>query len=58
MDAKPDSAGQVRELRLIGGGDPNLSGRNLPYNVNEEIGPDPFAALRELADKVVAAGVQ
>lgn len=56
-DAKPDSAGRVRELRLIGGGDPNLSGRNLPYNVNEEIGADPFAALRELADKVVAAGV-
>ena len=58
VDAKPDTAGHVRELRLIGGGDPNLSGRNLPYNVNEEIGPDSFAALRELADKVVAAGVQ
>jgi D-alanyl-D-alanine carboxypeptidase len=30
-DAKPDEQGRVSEIRLVGGGDPNLSARVLPY---------------------------
>ncbi len=54
---KPDANGRITELRLIGGGDPNLSSRILPYNKDER-NPDALGALRSLADKVVAAGVK
>ena len=56
-NAPPDVSGRVRELRLIGGGDPNLSARIIPY-VRNKVGPNPLAALEELADRVVAAGVR
>lgn len=49
--------GKVSELRLIGGGDPNLSARLLPYNKQEQ-GADALAAIRALADRVVAQGVR
>ncbi|MBC7928771.1 MAG: D-alanyl-D-alanine carboxypeptidase/D-alanyl-D-alanine-endopeptidase, partial [Bryobacteraceae bacterium] len=56
-DSLPDAQGRVHELRLIGGGDPNLSARLLPYN-KDETGADPLAALRAMADQVVALGVR
>ncbi|MGC2656787.1 MAG: D-alanyl-D-alanine carboxypeptidase/D-alanyl-D-alanine-endopeptidase [Bryobacteraceae bacterium] len=49
--------GVVRDLELIGGGDPNLSGRVLPYQVDSKDG-DPLVALNDLADKLVAAGIR
>jgi serine-type D-Ala-D-Ala carboxypeptidase/endopeptidase (penicillin-binding protein 4) len=53
----PDAAGRVRELRLIGGGDPNLSARVLPYD-KDKTGPNPLAAIEALADAVTARGVR
>jgi D-alanyl-D-alanine carboxypeptidase/D-alanyl-D-alanine-endopeptidase (penicillin-binding protein 4) len=48
---------RIRELELIGGGDPNLSGRVLPYAADSKPG-DPLAALEDLADKLVNAGIR
>ena len=56
-DARPDASGRVTELRLIGGGDPNLSARVIPYQRNETK-PNPFEVIDSLADTVVAAGVK
>jgi len=56
-DAPPDAAGVVRSgLRLIGGGDPNLSGRAIPYRNGAAAG-NPLAAIEDLADQVVEHGV-
>lgn len=57
-EAPPDGSGTVRGLRLIGGGDPNLSARAIPYV--HSTGPaagNPLQAIEELADQVVARGV-
>ncbi|MEO8596579.1 MAG: D-alanyl-D-alanine carboxypeptidase/D-alanyl-D-alanine-endopeptidase [Candidatus Solibacter sp.] len=57
-DAPPDAAGRVRgALRLTGGGDPNLSGRPIPYRMGSATG-DPLAAIQDLADQLVARGVK
>lgn len=48
---------RIRDLELIGGGDPNLSGRALPYVENSKPG-DPFGPLEDLADKLVNAGIR
>lgn len=47
----------VPDLQLVGGGDPNLSGRVLPYrpHAGER---DPLTALQLLADKLVATGIR
>lgn len=56
--ARPDAAGRVAgALVLEGGGDPNLSGRVLPYDV-EATSDDPLAPIDDLADKIVAAGAR
>jgi D-alanyl-D-alanine carboxypeptidase/D-alanyl-D-alanine-endopeptidase (penicillin-binding protein 4) len=47
----------LHDLELVGGGDPNLSGRVLPYAVNEPQG-DTFAPLEDLAAKLAAQGVR
>ncbi len=47
----------VKDLQLIGGGDPNLSGRLLPYAVNSN-DADPLTGLERLADKLVNAGIR
>jgi D-alanyl-D-alanine carboxypeptidase/D-alanyl-D-alanine-endopeptidase (penicillin-binding protein 4) len=47
----------IQDLYLVGGGDPNLSGRPLPYQVDGHEG-DPFSGLRDLADKLFKAGVR
>lgn len=53
----PDSTGKTTgDLRIVGGGDPMLSGRTIPYRKGLNDG-DPLKALGELADQVVAAGV-
>jgi serine-type D-Ala-D-Ala carboxypeptidase/endopeptidase (penicillin-binding protein 4) len=46
-----------RGLELVGGGDPNLSGRVLPYDVAAKDG-DPLAILRGFAETLWAAGIR
>ena len=46
------------DLRLIGGGDPNLSSRVLPYRKPEDFAPDRLAPLRELARQLQEAGIR
>ena len=56
--AAPDANGLVRGgLRLIGGGDPNLSGRVIPYRLGAAAG-NPLAAIEDLADQIVKHGVK
>jgi serine-type D-Ala-D-Ala carboxypeptidase/endopeptidase (penicillin-binding protein 4) len=56
--AAPDAQGVVRgELRLVGGGDPNLSARPLPYRMGPVAG-NPLAAIEDLADQLAARGVR
>jgi D-alanyl-D-alanine carboxypeptidase/D-alanyl-D-alanine-endopeptidase (penicillin-binding protein 4) len=57
-DAPPDDHGKVQEVRLIGGGDPNISGRIVPYQKGPETRENPFENLDELADQVVRSGVK
>ncbi len=57
-DAAPDVDGGIAgPLRLIGGGDPNLSGRVIPYQrgaaASNALGP-----IEDLADQIVAHGVK
>jgi D-alanyl-D-alanine carboxypeptidase/D-alanyl-D-alanine-endopeptidase (penicillin-binding protein 4) len=47
----------LQDLLLIGGGDPNLSGRPLPYQVDGH-DEDPLKALRSLADNLFQAGIR
>lgn len=57
-DVPPDGEGRVRgALRLVGGGDPTLSGRAVPYAKDAREG-DPLGPLKELADKVLVRGVR
>lgn len=46
------------DLVLVGRGDPNLSGRTLPYNLRTERKPPYLKALEGLADQVVQSGVR
>tara|TARA_Y100000588_G_scaffold391581_3_gene500641 strand:+ start:12799 stop:14349 length:1551 start_codon:yes stop_codon:yes gene_type:complete len=46
------------DLVLLGGGDPNLSSRSVPYNPKREFAVDRLAPLRELAQQVSLAGVK
>ena len=47
----------VRELRLVGGGDPNLSGRVLPFSKSAKSGP-PLSRIGQLADQIFEAGIR
>jgi D-alanyl-D-alanine carboxypeptidase/D-alanyl-D-alanine-endopeptidase (penicillin-binding protein 4) len=54
----PDAAGLLAgDLVLLGGGDPTLSARAIPYQKGPVKG-DPLAPLAELADQLVRAGVR
>jgi serine-type D-Ala-D-Ala carboxypeptidase/endopeptidase (penicillin-binding protein 4) len=46
------------DLLLVGHGDPNLSGRELPYDLKTQRNDDPLLALEALADSLVAKGVK
>ncbi len=57
-DSPPDAEGRIHgTLRLVGGGDPNLSARAIPYRMGPVTG-NPLAAIEDLADQVVAHGVK
>ena len=57
-DAAPDAQGRIAgDLRLIGGGDPNLSARPIPYRMGPITG-NPLAAIEDLADQLVARGIR
>ncbi len=45
------------DLILVGRGDPNLSNRKFPFDTKEEFDGSPEKVLSELADQVVAHGV-
>jgi D-alanyl-D-alanine carboxypeptidase/D-alanyl-D-alanine-endopeptidase (penicillin-binding protein 4) len=46
------------DLILVGHGDPNLSGRELPYDLKTQRNDDPIQALESLADMLVQKGVK
>jgi len=46
------------DLVLIGRGDPNLSGRTLPYNMHTERKAPPIQVLQDLADQLVRHGLK
>ena len=55
--AQPDKEGRVAELRLIGGGDPNLSGRVVPYVYKSEP-ENPLRHIEQFASRLVEAGIR
>ncbi|HMK28700.1 MAG TPA: D-alanyl-D-alanine carboxypeptidase/D-alanyl-D-alanine-endopeptidase [Terriglobales bacterium] len=46
------------DLYVVGRGDPNLSGRTLPYNLRTERKQPPMWVLEQLADQLVQKGVK
>jgi len=57
-DHPPDARGRIAgDIRLVGGGDPNLSARAVPYRMGPVTG-NPLAALEDLAGQVAARGVE
>ena len=58
-EGKQSSDGHLRgTLRLIGGGDPTLSGRSYPYNGHTERPDPPLGPLDDLAAQVAAHGIR
>jgi D-alanyl-D-alanine carboxypeptidase/D-alanyl-D-alanine-endopeptidase (penicillin-binding protein 4) len=57
-DSLPDDQGLIPgNVRLVGGGDPNLSARAIPYHMGPATG-NPLAAIEDLADQIVTRGVK
>jgi D-alanyl-D-alanine carboxypeptidase/D-alanyl-D-alanine-endopeptidase (penicillin-binding protein 4) len=57
--SKPDRQGRLRgDLVIVGRGDPNLSGRVMPYSKKTERQTPHTRILEELADQIVGAGVK
>jgi serine-type D-Ala-D-Ala carboxypeptidase/endopeptidase (penicillin-binding protein 4) len=57
-DHTPDATGRLAgDVRLIGGGDPTLSGRPVPYQRTAAPG-NPLGAVEDLADQIVERGVK
>src|SRR5882724_3989172 len=48
----------IGDLVLVGRGDPNLSGRELPYLLRTERNDHPIQVLEQLADELVQKGVK
>jgi D-alanyl-D-alanine carboxypeptidase/D-alanyl-D-alanine-endopeptidase (penicillin-binding protein 4) len=57
-DAAPDAQGRVADLVLVGRGDPDLSGRVVPYQYDSDWQMPGDAAFQELAEQVAAKGVR
>ena len=58
-EAELDSGGVLRgDLVLLGGGDPNLSARILPYNRNRSFQKDLLLPIAELADQAAQSGLK
>jgi D-alanyl-D-alanine carboxypeptidase/D-alanyl-D-alanine-endopeptidase (penicillin-binding protein 4) len=58
-EGKIDSAGRLQgDLVIVGRGDPNISGRVMPYALKSERVPPHTQVLEELADQVAARGVK
>lgn len=57
-ETRPDAQGRVGDLYLVGRGDPNLSGRVLPYQMPEKWEEPADRFLQKLADQVAARGVR
>ena len=58
-DGSVDEEGTLRgDLRLVGGGDPNLSARVMPYRNKEEFESDSLAPVRLLARSIRDAGIR
>jgi serine-type D-Ala-D-Ala carboxypeptidase/endopeptidase (penicillin-binding protein 4) len=56
---KIDSHGRLQgDLVIVGRGDPNISGRVLPYQLKTERTPPHTQALEELADQVARTGLK
>ena len=54
-----DTHGRLNgDLVLIGRGDPNLSGRELPYDLKTQRNDHPIKVLEDLADSLVQKGVK
>jgi D-alanyl-D-alanine carboxypeptidase/D-alanyl-D-alanine-endopeptidase (penicillin-binding protein 4) len=59
VEGQMDGAGTVHgSVTILGVGDPNLSGRAVPYNAKTERPNPPLAALASMADQIAAAGVK
>src|ERR1039458_10311668 len=56
-DGPPDAEGRIHGALRVGGGDPNLSARAIPYRIGPLTG-NPLAAIADLADQVAARGVK
>ena len=55
---EPDRDGRIAgTVTLVGGGDPNLSGRELPYRLDSPPG-DGLQAIEDLASQVAARGIR
>lgn len=52
-----DSNGRVSGLRFVGGGDPNLSGRIVPYQYESDWG-EPLRYVHQFAERLASAGLK
>ena len=58
-EGQVDTAGTLHgSIAILGVGDPNISGRALPYGTKTERPNPPLAALEAMADQVAANGVK
>ncbi len=53
-----DSGVLAGDVRILGAGDPTMSGRTYPWDGRTERPNPPLAALENLADQIVASGVK
>lgn len=53
----PDSSGRVEELRFVGGGDPGLSGRAIPYEYDSPPA-DPLRYVEQFAQQLADMGLK
>jgi D-alanyl-D-alanine carboxypeptidase/D-alanyl-D-alanine-endopeptidase (penicillin-binding protein 4) len=57
-DSATDASGRIAgSLRLVGRGDPNLSGRAIPYQPGPDPG-DPLGPIEDFADQLVRGGIR